>query len=143
MPSRATTSLLSTAKPGRERSRGPRAPAVDLRRAAEVAAIRLPDIAAQLATYTGWNLYMRPFPEGELCDRDGSHSAFASTRAEREKAGDPRLSLQERYGSHPVYVERVKTAVERLIETRLLLREDGDANIARASSDAVKKRFAP
>ena len=88
----------------------------------EVAGIRLPDIAAPLATYTGWNLYKRPFPEGELCDRDGSHSAFASTRAEREKAGDPRLSLQERYGSHAVYVERVKTAVERLVETRLLLK---------------------
>ena len=108
----------------------------------EVAGIRLPDIAAPLATYTGWNLYKRPFPEGELCDRDGSHSAFASTREEREKAGDPRLSLQERYGSHAVYVERVKTAVERLVATRLLLPEDGDAYIARAGSDAVKKRFA-
>ena len=37
-----------------------------------------------VATYTGWNLYKTPFPEGELCDRDGSYFAFAKTRAELE-----------------------------------------------------------
>jgi Alpha/beta hydrolase domain len=108
----------------------------------EVAGIRLPDIAAPLATYTGWNLYKSPFPEGELCDRDGSHSAFAATRAEREQAGDPRLSLQERYAGHADYVQRVKTVVDRLVATRLLLKEDGDAYVVRAGSDVVKKRFA-
>lgn len=108
----------------------------------EVAGIRLPDIAAPLATYTGWNLYKRPFPEGELCDRDGSYSAFASTRTEREKAGDPRPSLQERYASHADYVQRVKTVVDRLVAARLLLTEDAEAYVARAGSDAVKKRFA-
>jgi hypothetical protein len=33
-----------------------------------------------------------------LCDRDGSLIPFARTRREREATGDPRPSLEERYG---------------------------------------------
>ncbi len=108
----------------------------------EVAGIRLPDIAVPLATHTGWNLYAPPFPEGELCDRDGSHLPFAATRAEREKAGDPRLSLEERYADHADYLARVKDAAADLVAARLLLQEDAAAYVERAASDAVKKRFA-
>ena len=131
---------MPTRQPNPAKRFVPRVPEVDPD-GNEMAGIRLPDIAAPRVTYTGRNLYKRPFREGELCDRDGSHSAFASTRAERDKAGDPRLSLQERNGSHAVYAERVKTAFERLVATRWLLPEDRDAYIARAGSDAVKKRF--
>src|SRR4029453_2088138 len=49
----------------------------------EVAGIRLPPIAVPIATFTGWNLYAAPYPEGELCDREGSYVPFAMTRAER------------------------------------------------------------
>ena len=56
----------------------------------------LPEIAVPLATYTGWNLYREPFPQGELCDRNGSYKPFARTQAEREAAADPRPSLAER-----------------------------------------------
>ncbi|MFO1271568.1 MAG: alpha/beta hydrolase domain-containing protein [Rubrivivax sp.] len=108
----------------------------------EVAGIRLPDIAVPLATYTGWNLYAPPFPEGELCDRDGSFVPFAATRAEREKAGDPRPSIEERYASHAEYLQRVKEAAAELVASRLLLQEDAAAYVERAASDAVKKRFA-
>ena len=68
----------------------------------EVAGIRLPPIAVPLGTYTGWNVY-RAQP-CELCDRDGSLIPFARTRSEREAAGDPRPSLEERYGSRDAYV---------------------------------------
>ena len=34
------------------------------RRGNEVAGIRLPDIAVPLATYTGWNEYKPPYPDG-------------------------------------------------------------------------------
>ena len=63
----------------------------------EIAGIRLPEVAAPLATHTGWNLYAEPFPAGELCDREGSRLPLAETRAEREAKGDPRRSLAERY----------------------------------------------
>ena len=72
----------------------------------EVAGIRLPDIVAPLATYTGWNVYKSA--PSELCDRDGSYVPFAKTKAEREAAGDPRLSLEERYGSRAAYVAKAE-----------------------------------
>jgi len=50
-----------------------------------------------LGTHTGWNLY-RAQPV-ELADRDGSFIPIAWTLAEREAAGDPRPSIEERYGS--------------------------------------------
>lgn len=96
----------------------------------EVAGIRLPDIAVPLATYTGWNVY-RAEPT-ELCDRDGSYIPFAKTKAEREAAGDPRPSLEERYGTRAAYVANVKAATELLVADRLLLPADANAFVAAA-----------
>ena len=98
----------------------------------EVAGIRLPDIAAPLGTYTGWNLYKSPFPEGEVCDRDGSFIAFAKTRAERAGKNDPRPSLEELYGDHAGYVRKVEAAAAALVRQRLLLQEDADSMVERA-----------
>jgi hypothetical protein len=108
----------------------------------EVAGIRLPDIAVPLATYTGWNLYKAPFPAGELCDRTGSYAAFATTRAEREAKGDPRLSLEERYGSHAKYVANVRTAAAELVKARLLLPEDAERYVQAATAEDIAQRFA-
>jgi Alpha/beta hydrolase domain len=108
----------------------------------EIAGVLLPDIAVPLATYTGWNYYREPFPEGELCDRDGTYKPFAATRAERETQKDPRRSLEERYGDHAAYVKRFEDAANKLIAARLLLREDAERLIARAKSDETAKRFA-
>lgn len=90
----------------------------------EVAGVRLPAIAAPLATYTGWNFYKTPYPEGELCDREGIYVPFAKTKAEREAKGDPRLSLEERYGNHAAYLKKVSEVVADLLRARLLLPED-------------------
>jgi len=90
----------------------------------ETSGIRLPDIAVPLGTYTGWNLYAAPFPEGELCDRDGSYLPFAKTAAEREKIGDARRSIAERYRDKADYVAKVKAAAADLVAARLLLPED-------------------
>jgi hypothetical protein len=90
----------------------------------EVAGVRLPAIAVPLATYTGWNLYNIPGLEGELCDRVGTCLPFARTKAERLAKGDPRLSLEERYGNHTAYVQRVCDVVGELLQARLLLPED-------------------
>jgi len=109
----------------------------------ETPGIRLPDIAVPLATHTGWNLYKSPFPDGELCDRDGSYSPFAVTRAEREARKDPRPSLEERYGSHAGYVRKVEEAARALVAERLLLQEDADRLVERAKSVEIAKRFLP
>ena len=73
----------------------PLVPAVDAD-GNEVAGIRLPDIAAPVATYTGWNRYAAPYPEGEVADRAGMCLPFPATQAERARSLDPRLSLEER-----------------------------------------------
>ncbi len=96
----------------------------------EVAGIRLPPIAVPLATFTGWNLY-RAQPL-ELADRDGSLVPFARTRQEREAAGDPRPSLDERYGSREAYVARVEAAAAALVAERLLLPADAAAYVKAA-----------
>ena len=108
----------------------------------ETAGILLPEITVPLATHTGWNLYKAPFPEGELCDRDGTYIPFAATRAEREAKSDPRPSLEERYGDHAGYVRRMEEAANQLVAARLLLREDAERFIAKAKSGDVAKRFA-
>lgn len=96
----------------------------------ETAGIRLPPIAAPLGTHTGWNRY-RAEPN-ELADRDGSFIPFARTRREREAANDPRLSLEERYGSREAYVARVAAAAVALVAERLLLPEDAQRYLAAA-----------
>jgi Alpha/beta hydrolase domain len=57
---------------------------------------------------------------------------FARTKAEREANGDPRLSIEERYASHAVYVEAVKRAVDSLVKEGLMLPEDGERYIEAA-----------
>jgi hypothetical protein len=94
----------------------------------EVAGILLPSIAVPLGTYTGWNLY-RAQPDA-LADRDGSLIPFARTRAEREAAGDPRPSLEERYGSRKAYVAKVEVVAAALVAERLLLPDDAARFVA-------------
>jgi hypothetical protein len=98
----------------------------------ELGGIRLPDIAVPLGTYTGWNLYKRPFTEGELCDRDGSFIAFEKSEADRAAKKDPRASIEKRYPSHAAYVEQVGAAARALVNERLLLPDDAAAYVKAA-----------
>lgn len=99
----------------------------------EVAGIRLPAIAAPLGTLTGTNVY-RDLPS-ELCDRDGTFAPFARTHAEREANGDPRPSLEERYGDRAAYVARVRQVADELVAARLLLPEDAERYRSQAQTD--------
>ena len=94
--------------------------------------ILTPDIAVPLGTYTGWNSYRAPYPQGVLADRWGSFIRFAESRQARRFACDPRPSLQERYPSPDVYVDLVRKAARQLVHERLLLQDDADRYIARA-----------
>ena len=108
----------------------------------EIAGLRLPDIEAPLATYTGWNLYKAPFTEGELCDRDGSYAPLPATQKERMDKGDPRPSLEERYGTHANYVKKLEAAARTLVRDRLLLAEDAERYVKAARDESVAKLFA-
>jgi hypothetical protein len=65
-------------------------------------------------------------------DASGQRIPFAPTAASRQtggaNAGDPRLSLEERYpGGSAQYVSQVKAAAQSLVSRRLLLSADADA----------------
>ncbi len=109
----------------------------------ETAGVLLPEIAVPLGTYTGWNLYKAPYVEGELCDRDGTFIPFAATRTERDARKDPRPSLEERYGTHTAYVNKVAEAAQKLVAGRLLLNEDALRFVERVTGEEVRKKFSP
>ena len=90
----------------------------------DIAGVRLPDVAAPLATYTGWNLRAVPPGANDGCDAAGMKVDFAPTRADRLSSSDPRLSLEERYPTHESYVNAVTRAAEDLRAQRLLLDQD-------------------
>lgn len=90
----------------------------------DLAGVRLPDISVPLGTYLGWNHRAPGFAEGELCFLFGSFIPFAQTETERLANGDPRPSLEERYGDQETYVAEVRAAAEALVAEGVLLAED-------------------
>src|SRR5438105_6607815 len=91
-----------------------------------------------LGTSTGWNL-RSPAHRGpnNLCVLTGSYFPFATTTAGRLLSGDPRPSLQERYGSHEGFVDAVEKAARELVKERFLLQVDADADISAAQASTV------
>src|SRR5205085_2799839 len=83
-------------------------------------------VQVPVGTYTGWNVRKAGFSEGDSCDLTGGFIPFFKTKAERLAAGDPRLSLQERYPTHADYVAKITAAANRLVAQRLMLQEDAD-----------------
>jgi hypothetical protein len=106
----------------------------------EVAGIRLPPVAAPVATTTGWALRRGGFGENDGCEASGQHIAFKASKAERLAAGDPRPSLEERYTNHAGYVAAVKAAAEKLEQQRLLLRADVQKYIDQAQASTVLRQ---
>jgi hypothetical protein len=99
--------------------------------------LRNTNVQAPLGTYTGWNIRKPGFSEGDSCDLTGGFIPFFKTKADREAAGDPRLSLEERYPNHDDYVAKVTAAANDLVSKRLLLPEDAASIIAAANAAAV------
>jgi hypothetical protein len=103
----------------------------------DVAGVRSVAVGAPIGTNVPWNYRAAGFGEGDLCDLSGSFFALATTKAQRLASGDPRLSLQERYGNHQGYVDVVSEAAEDLVADRLLLPADADSIIAAAQASNV------
>lgn len=102
----------------------------------ETAGIRMPATAVPLATYTGWNLRSPGIgAPDELYSMVGSFIPFARTKAERMKAGDPRLSVEERYASKQAYLDKVEAAAHGLVEGRYLLERDVPLVVARSAAE--------
>lgn len=98
--------------------------------------VRLPEFAAPLATYTGWNL--RDPSIGAPQERvafEVSWIPFVRTAAERKKNGDPRRSVEERYAGREDYLTRYGKALDELVAARWILPEDREAVTDRGKAE--------
>src|SRR6267378_1026522 len=90
-----------------------------------ISGLRLPEQSVPLGTYGGWAFRSENYGQSDtLVSMAGSYIPFAKTKAEREKTGDPRLSVEERYSSRADYVHRVEESARKLVQERYLLQED-------------------
>ena len=101
----------------------------------EVAGVPLPFITVPLGTHTGWNLRHADIGgTAQVLSTGGASGGtlrgstipFAATKEAREAAGDPRLSIEERYESKDHYLGLLKQAAQDLVEQGYLLEEDLD-----------------
>ncbi|HWU03065.1 MAG TPA: alpha/beta hydrolase domain-containing protein, partial [Novosphingobium sp.] len=90
-----------------------------------------------LGTYLGWNVLARGYGAGGNCGFAGGFIPFARTRAERLAKGDPRPSLQERYGSHEGFVAKVRAVAARRVREGWLLPDDAARLVAEAQASTV------
>jgi len=91
----------------------------------DIGGIRLPEQAVPLGTYTDWAFRSEQTGAPEtLVAMAGSYIPFAKTRGDRDRSHDPRLSVEERYGTRAEYMHRVEEAANRLVRERYLLQED-------------------
>jgi len=91
----------------------------------DLGGIRLPEQAVPLGTYTDWAFRSEQTGASDtLIAMAGSFIPFAKTRSDRDKSHDPRLSVEERYGTRTEYVRRVEEAAKKLVQERYLLQED-------------------
>ena len=103
----------------------------------DLAGIRTVDVAVPVGTNTGWNL-RAPGPRGrDLCGLSGSFIPFAKTQAERLDTGDPRPSLEERYGDHRGFVDTVRRASEQSVRRRFLREEDARIIVEMAEASDI------
>ena len=102
----------------------------------DLAGIRMPEIQAPLATYTGWNLRSKEIgAPDQLFALVGSFIPFARTKAERMKSGDPRLSIEERYSGKEDYLAKFEQVAKSLASQRYLLASDVPSLVQRGGAE--------
>jgi len=103
----------------------------------DLAGIRQMEVRVPLGTNAGWNTRAAGFRAPHSCSLNGSYFPFARTMADRIASGDPRRSLEERYGDHQGYVEAVREATRQLLREGFLIEEDANRYIADAEASDV------
>jgi hypothetical protein len=101
----------------------------------EVAGIRTAEQRAPMATYTGWNF--RGAEIGgttQLVNLLGSAIPLALTQVQRQKAQDPRPSVEERYPSKDAYLAKASAAADALVSSGYLLASDLPGVMARVEA---------
>jgi hypothetical protein len=128
--------VMATVPPRVLREAPSRVPRVDAD-GNEMSGVASVQLRAPLGTYLGWNVVAGGYYRGQGCGFQGGFIPFARTRAERIAAGDPRPSLEERYGTHDGFVARVRAAAADLVARRFLLPDDATRIVRQAEESAV------
>jgi hypothetical protein len=92
---------------------------------------------APLGTYLGWNITGSGVFAGQGCGFTGGYVPFARMHADRLATHDPRLSVEERYGTLEGYVCTVQRAATAAVRDRFLLAPDADRLIREATASQV------
>ena len=103
----------------------------------EIAGVKSVLLQAPLGTYTSWNPFSSGPQRGNVGGLAAGYIPFALTKAERIASGDPRRSIEERYGSQEGYDCVVRHAAKKEVHKRLLLQQDADRLIAQAAESNV------
>ena len=99
----------------------------------EIGGLRLPEQQVPLGTMTGWQFRSeRIGAPATLIINSGAYIPFPATKADRDKAGDPRLSIAERYADRADYLRQVEQAAQQLARDRYVLAGDVPAIVAAA-----------
>jgi hypothetical protein len=98
--------------------------------------VRLPEVTVPLATYASWNLRDPSIgaPEQRVAF-EASYIPFPKTAADREKMGDPRKSIAERYTNRQDYLDRYRRALDELVKLRWILKQDREVLSHRAEQE--------
>jgi hypothetical protein len=102
----------------------------------ELSGIRLPNVSVPVATYTGWTFRSPSIGQpDELLPLTGAFIPFPVTKQDREKAGDPRPSIEERYNSRDQYRSLVTEAALLLARQGYVLASDIPSVVERAMAN--------
>jgi hypothetical protein len=98
--------------------------------------VRLPEIRVPLATYASWNLRVPSIgAPDQRVSFEASYLPFAKTTADRQKSGDPRKAIAERYASREAYLAQFTTALDELVKEHWILPEDRAAMLHRGEQE--------
>jgi hypothetical protein len=85
----------------------------------------VPELSVPVSTYTGWNMFNeRSGPTDVVSSMQGSFIPFAGSKADRERSGDPRRSVEERYQGRAQFLDQVAQAARALVDQGYLRQGD-------------------
>jgi hypothetical protein len=109
----------------------------------ETSGVLVPDVAAPLATYTGWNYRGAGHAIGDGCISNGAAIPFAVSAAAQAGGTDTRTTLATLYGgSRSKYQTAVAAAANALVSQGYLLQDDA-TNVFIANASAVSATLLP
>jgi len=108
----------------------------------DIAGVRLPEVQVPLATYTGWAL--RAGAQGnDGCEASGQYIPFPKTKADRLATGDPRMSIEERYGNLESYSTLLQKAIANLSQQGFLLPFDAELALTKNLNNVQNNNLLP